>query len=91
MASCAGTPAFSKLVTAVCRVFLEVADAAVTRGRLLTRAVGPVKDIAMLRDGDDYHDLGAAHFPRGDHARLVAGLTRRLHHLGYEVTLRPTA
>ena len=45
----------------------------------------------MLRDGDDYHDLGAAHFQRGDHARLVAGLTRRLHHLGYEVTLRPAA
>jgi hypothetical protein len=45
----------------------------------------------MLRDGNDYHDLGAAHFQRGDHARLVAGLTRRLHHLGYEVTLRPAA
>jgi transposase len=45
----------------------------------------------MLRDGDDYHDLGAAHFQRGDHDRLVAGLTRRLHHLGYEVTLRPAA
>ena len=46
---------------------------------------------SMLRDGDDYHDLGAAHFQRGDHARLVAGLPRRLHHLGYEVTLRPAA
>ena len=45
----------------------------------------------MLRDGTDYHDLGADHFRRGDHARLVAGLTRRLHHLGYEVTLRPAA
>jgi transposase len=45
----------------------------------------------MLRDGTDYHDLGADHFQRGDHARLVAGLTRRLHHLGYEVTLRPAA
>jgi len=22
----------------------------------------------MLRDGDDYHDLGAAHFQLGDHA-----------------------
>ena len=43
----------------------------------------------MLRDDQDYHDLGAAHFQRGDHDRLVAGLTRRLHHLGYEVTLRP--
>jgi hypothetical protein len=44
---------------------------------------------SMLRDGDDYHALGPAHFQRGDHARLVAGLTRRLHHLGYAVTLRP--
>lgn len=26
---------------------------------------------------------------RGDQDRLVAGLTRRLHRLGYEVTLRP--
>jgi hypothetical protein len=34
----------------------------------------------MLRDDQDYHDLGAAHFQRGDHDRLVAGLTRRLHH-----------
>ena len=45
----------------------------------------------MLRDGTDYHDLGAAHFQRGDHARLVAGLPRRLHQLGYEVTLHPAA
>jgi transposase len=45
----------------------------------------------MLRDDRDYHDLGAAHFQRGDHNRLVAGLTRRLHHLGYEVTPRPAA
>jgi transposase len=45
----------------------------------------------MLRDDQDYHDLGAEHVRRGDHARLVAGLTRRLHHLGYQVTLRPAA
>jgi hypothetical protein len=45
----------------------------------------------MLRDGDHHHDLGASLFRRGDHARLVAGLTRRLHHLTYEVTLRPAA
>jgi hypothetical protein len=44
----------------------------------------------MLRDGEEYHGLWAAHFQRGDHARLVTGLTRRLHHLGYEVTLRRT-
>ncbi len=39
----------------------------------------------MLRDDQEYHDLGAARFQRGDHDRLVAVLTRRLHHLGYEV------
>jgi transposase len=69
----------------------------------LKRRRGPMKAIvavaasmltaaySMLRDAQDYRDLGAAHFQRGDHARLVAGLTRRLHHLGYEVTLRPAA
>jgi transposase len=46
---------------------------------------------SMLRDRTDYHDLGAEHFRRGDHARLVAGLTRRLHHISYAVTLRPAA
>ena len=45
----------------------------------------------MLRDGTAYHGLGAKHFHRGDHAHLVAGLTRRLHHLGYAVTLHPAA
>jgi len=43
---------------------------------------------SMLRDDQDYQDLWGAHFQRGDHARLVAGLTRRLHHLGCEVTRR---
>jgi len=33
----------------------------------------------------------STHFQRLDHDRLVAGLTRRLHHLGYDVTLRPAA
>jgi hypothetical protein len=55
------------------------------RASLLTAAY------SMLRDAQDYRDLGAAHCQSGDHARLVAGLTRRLHHLGYEVTLRPAA
>jgi hypothetical protein len=32
---------------------------------------------SMLRDDQHYHDLGVAHFQRGDHDRLVAGLTRR--------------
>jgi hypothetical protein len=42
----------------------------------------------MLRNSNDYHDLGAAPFQRGDQARLVAGLTHRLRQLGYEVTRR---
>jgi transposase len=45
----------------------------------------------MLRNDTDYHDLGAEHFQRADQARLVAGLTRRLSHLGYTVTLHPAA
>jgi transposase len=46
---------------------------------------------SILRDDQEYHDLGADHFQRGDHARLVAGLTRRLHQLGYDVIRRPAA
>jgi transposase len=45
----------------------------------------------MLRTDHDYRALGADHFHRRDRARLVAGLTRRLQHLGYDVTLRPAA
>lgn len=45
----------------------------------------------MLRTDQDYRDLGSDHFQRRDRVRLVAGLTRRLQHLGYEVTLRPAA
>src|SRR4029453_10659013 len=59
----------------------------------LKRRPGPMKAIVavaastltaayyMLRDGHDYHDLGAAHFQRADQARLVAGLTPRPHPL----------
>jgi transposase len=69
----------------------------------LKRRRGPMKAIVavaasmltaayyMLRDDRDYHDLGAARFQGLDHNRLVAGPTRRLHHLGYDVTLRPAA
>src|SRR4029453_8462043 len=38
---------------------------------------------------EEVDDLGAAHFQRGDHDRLVAGLTRRRHHLGYESRSAP--
>jgi len=42
----------------------------------------------MLRDGVDYHDLGADHFDRRDKAKLARRLVARLHHLGYSVELR---
>jgi len=45
----------------------------------------------MLRTDQDYQDLGADHFQHRDQHRLVAGLTRRLRALGYEVSLRPAA
>jgi transposase len=45
----------------------------------------------MLRNDQDYRDLGADYFRRHDHTRLVTGLTRRLQHLGYQVTLSPAA
>src|SRR4029453_729097 len=38
---------------------------------------------------EEVDDLGAAHFQRGDHDRLVAGLTRRRPHLGYESRSAP--
>jgi len=70
--------------------------------RLKTRR-GPMKAIVavaasmltasyyMLRDDRDYRDLGGDYFQRLDHGRLVSRLTRRLQHLGYEVSLRPAA
>jgi len=45
----------------------------------------------MLRDGADYHELGANHFDRLDQKKTVTRLTRRLEQLGYAVELKPAA
>jgi transposase len=45
----------------------------------------------MLKDGVDYHDLGADHFDRRDKAKLARRLIRRLHELGLTVEVRPAA
>jgi transposase len=45
----------------------------------------------MLRDGTDYHDLGAAHFARRDPLHLQRQLIARLRRLGLDVEVRPAA
>ena len=45
----------------------------------------------MLTRAVPYHDLGAAHFERRDHARLAQRLVRRLRDLGFTVALQPAA
>ena len=41
----------------------------------------------MLRPGVAYVDLGADHFDRTGRTRLAARLARKLHELGFDVTL----
>jgi transposase len=43
----------------------------------------------MLRDGTEWHDLGAAHFDRADAAKTANRLIRRLQQLGYTVQHTP--
>jgi transposase len=43
----------------------------------------------MLRDGTEWHDLGAAHFDRADAAKTANRLIRRLQQIGYQVTAVP--
>jgi hypothetical protein len=43
----------------------------------------------MLRDGTEWHDLGAAHFDRADAAKTASRLIRRLQQIGYEVHATP--
>jgi transposase len=43
----------------------------------------------MLRDGTEWHDLGAAHFDRADATKTANRLLRRLQQLGYQVTAVP--
>jgi transposase len=43
----------------------------------------------MLRDGTEWHDLGAAHFDRADAAKTANRLIRRLQQIGYAVQVTP--
>jgi transposase len=43
----------------------------------------------MLRDGTEWHDLGAAHFDRADAAKTANRLIRRLQQIGYVVQATP--
>ena len=45
----------------------------------------------MLRDGQDYHELGADYFQRRDTGRVATKLVKRLQTMGYEVDLRRAA
>lgn len=45
----------------------------------------------LLKDGVDYHDLGPEHFAQRERDQLARRLTRRLEHLGYQVTVLPVA
>ena len=41
----------------------------------------------MLRDGTEWHDLGAAHFDRAHAHKTATRLIRRLQQMGYAVQL----
>lgn len=43
----------------------------------------------MLRDGTEWHDLGAAHFDRADATKTANRLIRRLQQIGYAVQATP--
>lgn len=43
----------------------------------------------MLRDGTEWHDLGAAHFDRADATKTANRLIRRLEQIGYKVQATP--
>ena len=43
----------------------------------------------MLRDGTEWHDLGAARFDRADATKTANRLIRRLQQIGYQVTAVP--
>lgn len=43
----------------------------------------------MLRDGTEWHDLGAAYFDRADAAKTAHRLIRRLQQIGYTVHAVP--
>jgi hypothetical protein len=43
----------------------------------------------MLRNGTEWHDLGAAHFDRADAHKTVTRLIQRLQQIGYAVRITP--
>ncbi len=43
----------------------------------------------MLRDGTEWHDLGAAHFDRADATKTANRLIKRLQQIGFQVTAVP--
>ena len=43
----------------------------------------------MLRDGTEWHDLGAAHFDRADATKTANRLIQRLQQIGYSVQATP--
>jgi hypothetical protein len=45
----------------------------------------------MLRDGAEYHDLGADHFDRRDRTKVANRLIRRLEQLGLKVQVEAAA
>jgi transposase len=45
----------------------------------------------MLKNGVEYHDLGADHFTRRDRSKAILRLVRRLNDLGCDVQLAPQA
>jgi transposase len=45
----------------------------------------------LLKDGVDYNDLGPEHFAKRVREQTARRLTRRLEHLGYQVTVLPVA
>jgi hypothetical protein len=45
----------------------------------------------MLQTDQPYRDLGPQHFTALDRARMAQRLTKRLQHLGYEVTVHHAA
>ena len=45
----------------------------------------------MLRDGVEYHDLGADHFDRRGRTKVANRLIRRLQELGYKVQAEAAA
>lgn len=45
----------------------------------------------LLKDGVDYNDLGPEHFAQRVREQTARRLTRRLEHLGYQVSVLPAA